>query len=65
MDAKPHRRIVGKNWVRNGFGGTASFGLLFAAENINQQSLTTAHKIMRAVYFHVVLLIKDVRAKFF
>ena len=51
MAAKPHRRIVGKNWVRNGFGGTASFGLLFAAENINKQSLTTARKIMALKFF--------------
>ena len=51
MAAKPHRRIVGKNWVRNGFGGTASFGLLFAAENINKQSLTTARKIMPLKFF--------------
>lgn len=46
MAAKLHRRIVGRNWVRNGFGGTASFGLLSAAENTNNLTSTFAHKIV-------------------
>lgn len=52
MAAKPQRRIVGKNWVRNGFGGTASFGLLSAAENTNKQVLTIAGKIMTFRFFN-------------
>lgn len=46
MAAKLHRRIVGRNWVRNGFGGTASFGLLSAAENTNNLTSAFAHKIV-------------------